>query len=114
MTFIISYDIEYKRTIPSVLIDSRVTIPAIATKIGSVIKAFTDWEVNQVTSSILPFKIENSNGNLCGYFTLRINGQFAFLFQYQLRPAFQQFNAEISAQINTFVQSNSWRNDYLF
>jgi hypothetical protein len=115
MIFLIRYDIEYKRTIPSVLIDSRATIPAIATKIGSVIKAFCDWETNMVTNSVLPYKIESyENGSLVGYFTIRMNGGQAFLLQYQLRPAFVQFNTEISQEINTFVQSNLWKNDYLF
>ncbi len=114
MTFRLIYDTEYKRTIPAVLIDSRATIPAIATKIGVIIKTFTDWEVNQITSNVLPYKIETDKGNLCGYFTIRMNGQAAFLFQYQLRPAFVQFNTEISQQINIFIQQNIWRQDYLF
>jgi hypothetical protein len=114
MDYYLSYDIEYKRTFNGVLIDSRSAIPAIAGQLGSVIKSFIDKEIALVTPEVLPYKIESSNGNLAGYFTIRLNSHSGFLFQYQLRPPFVQFNAEISQIINNFIKSNSFSQDYTF
>lgn len=107
------YDIEFSRTIPAVLKDSRASIPEIKNKIGSVIKAYTDVQVGEVGDNVVPYKIETVTGVLAGYFTVLVKGGFGSQFQYQLRPAFVQFNAVISAEISIFIASDSWRFDYL-
>lgn len=113
---------EYRRIIPAVLIDSRATVPAIKNEIGVVIKAYTDAEVDKVTDNVLFFKIETiankgqtADGVLVGYFSLTVSdgGFSATLFQFQIRPAFQQFSTQISAEIVTFIGGNFWLQYYL-
>ena len=107
---------EAARIIPSVLIDKRAAIPAIANQVGSVIKAFTDTQVAFVTDTTLFYRIESkSGGNLAGYFTLQVIRQgVVALLQYELRPAFEQFNSTILTEINTFMSTGgAWEADYL-
>ena len=116
MSYIITYDLDYKRVIPAVLIENRANIPAIKNKIGIVIKAYTDGEVAKVTESVVPYKIETNLGALVGYFTVQISnmGQNAVKFQQTLRPQFNPFTIEINIQIATFIQNNGWQQDILF
>jgi len=125
MTFIFQYEpTEFGRLIPSVLIDSRATIPAIKNEIGDAIKAYTDIEVDKVKdkTNVLFFRIEtikkggqSIDGVLAGYFSLGVKpvGQSATLFQFQLRPAFEQFSAQISNEINIFIVGRSYIQYYL-
>lgn len=106
---------EAPRIIPSVLIDKRAAIPAIANQVGSVIKSFVDTQVAFVTNTTLFYKIESkSGGNLAGYFSLQVirSGVVALL-QYELRPAFEQFNSIILGEINNFTANGSWNADWL-
>lgn len=114
MTFRITYNDEYKRVIPAVIIDGRGLNPAIATLGGFAMKAYTDSKVAQVIPGTIPYKIETDTGNLAGYFILMIdyNGT-PFLIDYLVRPAFVQFDSEISQNINNFIQSNDWQFDTL-
>ena len=107
------YDIDYSRIMPAVIIDARASIPAITNQIGSVIKAYTDAEVAKVTSKVVPYKIETDQGVLVGYFTIRVIVGFGSLYQYQLRPAFVQFNTVISQEISNFIASDDWKFDFL-
>jgi len=105
---------ECNRIIPSVLIDKRAAIPEIKNQAGSVIKTFTDGQVAMVTDTCVFYKIETDTGSLAGYFTFQVIRQgVAVILQYELRPAFEQFDAEISAQIATFITASTWENDYL-
>lgn len=113
MTYKFIYLQEVNRLIPGVLIDSRATIPAIANQIGHVIKKYTDSQVALVTDSVIPYRIESEDGNLAGYFCLQVL-PVVDIQQFVLRPAFRQFLPLISAQINTFVQQNQWKPDFLF
>ncbi len=112
MTIRIIYDIEYSRTIPAVLIDSRKGTP-LANQIGSVIKSATDAEVAKVVPGVIPYKLETMQGNLVGYIALQVASGAASVYLKGLRPAFQPFDADISSQINTFIISNIWVNDLL-
>lgn len=117
---------EYQRIIPACLIDSRATIPAIANKIGAVIKYYTDVEVNKVKNNqnVLFFKIETidrpntenlklEDGVLVGYFSLRVTGTKVTLYQKQIRPSFTFLDAQISVEISNFIVSNQWKQYYL-
>jgi hypothetical protein len=115
MIFRIIYNQEYKRTIPAVLIDSRGSISAIQTAGGFAVKAYTDSQVALVTDTIIPYKIETDLGNLAGYFNLQVKFNVTVTLKgKQLRPAFQQFDNQISQIINNFISSNDWKEDYLF
>ena len=117
MTFRFIYQpSEFTRIIPAILIDARASIPAIKNQVGSVIKTYTDAEVAKVVDYVLFYKIETTDGVLAGYYSLsiRLNGNHAVLLQYQLRPSFSSFVTQISAQINTFINNGSWKQDYLF
>ena len=105
MNFNFTYDIEYNRTMRAVINDSRGNITAIKNKVGSVMKAYADGQVNTVTVVSIPYKIETAdNGNLAGYFILRVNDEGgASLLSTQLRPAFEQFSTDISNQIINFI-----------
>lgn len=113
MTFRFIYQpSEYSRIIPAVLIDARASIPAIKNQIGSAIKAYCDAEVVMVSgapfNTVLFFKIEATDGSLGGYFSLRVTPLGARLRQFQLRPAFVQFNSQISMEIANFITSNQY------
>lgn len=101
---------------PAVLIDSRANIPAITTASGFEVKAYTDLQVDRVTNTVLPYIIETEFGNLCGYFLLQVDtvSETARLIQKQLRPAFVQFDSQISNEISNFITSNKWQEDFLF
>jgi hypothetical protein len=116
MSYRVIYNEEYRRVIPAVLIDSRANIAAIKTAGGFAVKAYTDSQVALVTDTVIPYKIETNEGNLAGYFNLSVstNPKSAVLLNAQLRPAFVQFNSEISQIISNFIISNDWQFDYLF
>jgi hypothetical protein len=109
------FDIDYRRSIPAVMIDARAGTP-LANQIGSVIKGYTDAAVAAVGPFTIPYKIEvNHRGNLVGIFTLNVNGtgKIATLGQFVLRPAFQVDNSAILAQIVNFIQTNGFAPDFL-
>lgn len=108
------YDIDYRRTIPAVMIDARAGTP-LANQIGSVIKGYTDAAVAAIGPFTIPYKIENHRGNVAGIFTLNVDGtgKIATLGQFVLRPAFQVFSLNISEQISTFITNNLWDGDFL-
>ncbi len=116
MSYRIIYNQEYKRVIPAVIIDSRANISAVRTAGGFAVKDYTDAQVALVTDAVIPYKIETGNGNLVGYFNLTVSDhpKAAVLLNAQLRPAFVQFNSEISQLISNFILSNDWQFDYLF
>ncbi len=113
MIFFFIYSNDYQRIMPAVLIDSRKTIPAILSKTGAQIKAYTDSEVSKITDNVLFYTIETNDGNLGGYFALQIQGNSAILYLKQLRPAFVEMDTAISSQINTFINEGTWRRDYV-
>lgn len=115
MTYRFIYDrIDAARVLPSVLIDKRAAIDAISGKTGAIIKAYTDAQVAELGVGSLFYKIETDGGNLAGYFTVNVNNEDAgSLFQFELRPAFEQFSAVISQQISNFISGNGWLPDYL-
>ncbi len=105
---------DYPRVMQSVLIDKRATIPSIKNKVGSIIKNYCDQIISQVDGNTIFYKIETEDGNLAGFFTIKAASQgSASLFQYELRPAFVQFDATISAEIYNFMQSGNWTVDIL-
>ena len=115
MSYRLIYDQpEASRVIMAVLIDKRAAIPDIKNKAGSVVKAFVDTQVSLVTSSTLFYKIETDTGHLAGYFTLQVvrTGVVALL-QFELRAAFEQFNSQITQNINNFIASGQWSMDVL-
>lgn len=116
MTFHIVYNDAYKRVIPAVLTDSRGSIVDIQAVGGFALKAYNDLQVSNVTSTVLPYKIETEYGNIAGYFNLQVNKlqQTVSLKDKQLRPAFINFDADISNEIGIFISNNKWKTDYLF
>ena len=106
---------EYERTFPAVIKDARASIPQIKNQIGTVIKAYTDSQVALITDNVLPYKIETAdNGNLVGYVAIRVVSGEALVYLKQLRPAFVQFDSEISEQINNFVISGFYKYDSIY
>ena len=108
------YDMEYERTIPATIKDARASIPQVKNQIGSVIKTFTDSQVALITDNVLPYKLEIMDGNLVGYIAIRVVSGEASVYLKQLRPAFVQFDSEISEQINTFIINNIWQFDSVY
>jgi hypothetical protein len=103
-----------ERIIPAVLIDKRATITSIANQTGNVIKLFVDTQVALISSDVLLYKIETANGNLVGYFSIKIVREgVAVILQFELRPAYEQYNTIIMTEINNFMSSGSWSADYL-
>ena len=113
MTFTLTYDLDYQRTIPAVIIDSRAVIPAIKNQLGYVVKKYFDAQVALVGANSLPYKIETNDGNLAGICTIEVSGNTAILGQFVLRPAFQQFILQIQQVIGTFIQNFNWQDDFL-
>ena|ERR1700760_3018033 len=114
MGYLITYDLEYKRTIPAVLIENRANIPEIKNQIGVVIKRYVDMEVGMVAENVLPYRVETYLGVLVGYFTVQISniGQNATKLQQVLRPQFQEF-IDISQNINNFITNGGYIPDIL-
>lgn len=96
-----------------VIIDSQYNIALISNKLGVDIKAYTDAEVAKVVAGVIPYRMESDSGNLIGFLTLKTTGLVAILYQYQLRPAFVQFDTIISQNISTFIAQNTWVQDIL-
>lgn len=116
MTFHFTYEDQYKRVIPAVLIDARAAIPEIAGQIGSVIKNYFDSIVSKVTENTIPYRIESDGGNLAGYFVISVNrvNQSGTLLMMQLRPAFQPFLTDITQKVDTFIMNGLWKSEILF
>lgn len=112
MDFIVTYDTDFSRTIPAVITDARDTIPAITRSLGYLVKVYYDARVAAVADNFIPYKIETKNGNLAGYFVLDANGEVVSIAQKQLRPAFRQFDSELSQLISNFIASGKWRGDW--
>jgi hypothetical protein len=113
MTIRLIYDIEYERTIPATIKEARANIPEVKNQVGFVIKAYTDSQVALVTNNAIPYKIETFDGNLVGYVAIRVVSGGASVYLKQLRPAFVQFDTEISEQINTFIINGMYVGDIL-
>lgn len=103
-----------ERIIPAVLIDKRATISAIANQNGGVIKSFADTQVALIDATAILYKIESDKGNLVGYFSLKVVREgVVVLLQFELRPAYEQYNSNIMTEINNFMSSGSWTVDFL-
>lgn len=109
-----TYDENYYRTIPACIIDGRKGNPAVSGQIGSVIKAFTDIEVDKAGKpGIIPYKMETINGNLVGFMSLQVQLGVASQYQLWLREAFKGKLDEIQQDISIFITSLSWTYDKL-
>lgn len=113
MTFRIIYASEYNRIIPACIIDSRKFIPDVLNKSGSVVKAFVDVEIAKIKAGVLPYKIETMDGNMVGFFSVKLDNGTADIYQRIIRPAFRSFDLEISQLIATFISSNEYIADQL-
>lgn len=107
------YDIEYERTIPAVIKEARASIPQVKNQIGTAIKAYCDGQVALVATGVIPYKIETYSGNLAGYVAIRVVSGEASVYLKELRPAFVQFDTEISQQINNFIINGLYACDIL-
>lgn len=104
---------EVNRVIPAVLIDKRASILAISGQNGATIQAFANSQVALADGCIF-YKIETFDGNLVGYFTLKVIREgVVSLLQYELRPPFQQFDSQISQIVSNFIASSEWQFDNL-
>lgn len=113
MEYNIIYMTDISRTVSGIIFDSQYTIPVISNKSGIVIQAYTNGEIAKITSDVIPYKIETEDGSLAGFFTLKTGVLQIALFQFQLRPAFTSFSADISQIIGNFILSNNWNIDIL-
>ena len=96
-----------------VIFDSQSIIGQISGKGGIVVKAYADGELAKVNSTVLPYRIESNDGNLAGYFNLKITANSVYLFQIQLRPAFIDSSVQIVGQINDFIVKRGYQKDIL-
>lgn len=115
MTFQITYDPDYKRTMFAVIVENRANIPAIKNQIGSVIKQYVDGQTAMVTDSVLPYKVETAdNGVVTAFFSVQVTnmGLNAVKLQQVICPVFQSF-MEINELIDNFITNGLYRNDIL-
>ena len=114
MIYYITYSLDKRRIVPAVLIDNRAT-NGLAGKTGFEIKEVTDAAVVGVGEKGLFYLVETEQGNLAGYFVLRVHlSNFSVnLAGIQLRPAFKDQSVEINQNITEFVNSGLWKTDYL-
>lgn len=115
MSYIFSYSLEYGRIIPACMIDARVGTN-LENALGTVIKSVTDAQVNLIDDNVLFYKIETIQGNLVGYFSIKVNPNTGAgnLFIQTIRPAFNDNLLEINEQISNFILNGAWQSDYLF
>lgn len=108
---------EVKRVVQAVAIDSRATSMPLGVN-GNEVQPIVDALVLQLLApDVIVYRIEGAdNGNLGGYFSLKVNVPQRTVMPYleQLRPAYVQFSAQISGQLGTFVSNGQWKPDYLF
>ena len=97
------------------IIEDRANIPVIKNKPGVDIKAYIDGQLALITSDVLVYRVESQNCNLAGFFALQINRNDNSVLKIMevLRPAFVEIS-EIPVEINNFISSDLWRNDFLF
>ena len=109
------YEPDFARIIPAITIDNRASIPVIKNQVGSVIKAFNDYQLSLLSSTSITYKIETDLGVLAGFFSIQvdISNKTATLIMEQVRPAFKGFT-ELTDQIGNFIQGFDWQKDYLF
>jgi len=115
MTFNFIYEpMYYPQVIFSVMVDSRKGT-SLANQTGVVIKAAVDEQVELVTDDVLFYKIETEEGVLCGYVSLSVtnSAQTVTKLQQVIRPAYQQFVAQINQSIDNWINLGGWRSDYL-
>lgn len=103
MIYRIIFDDQWFRIIPSCMIDARVGTP-LAGATGVVMQKIIDEKLVLVPGN-LPYKIENNNGVLVGVFVMKPDGTLIFSI---IRPAFQQFEEDITQEISTFIGGNNW------
>lgn len=113
MNFYISYCVEFNRVIAGIVLESRQNITAIKNKSGFEVKAFFDNEIDKVGSDVLPYKMETETGTLAAYFSLRVTGTAAVLYQLFIRHNFAEFATEISGFISNFISNGSYKSDIL-
>lgn len=110
MNYNITYEADYARVIPAVLIDARAQYPQLSGATGFGMLPYINSQV-AAASSALFYKIETDDGNIVGCFTVSI--PFGSLGIFVLRPQFSAFSAQISQQITNFISGGNWRFDYV-
>ncbi len=116
MTFRFIYEpMYYPQLVFACLVDSRQSNQALANKIGSVIKEQVDLEVSRVTDSVLPYRVETSEGVLAAYMSLLVGnmGQSCVAYQLVVRTNFHNFTTDIQTAVTKFINENGWRPDFL-
>lgn len=116
MTYNFIFEPDYSRIINSIFIDNRTSIPEIKNQTGYVIKNYIDEQLALINDNCITYKIETELGVLAGFFTIEVNteNKTAVLLMKQIRPAFKQFEQDITLQINNFIFNNEWKGDFLF
>lgn len=114
MMYDLKYELDYKRVMMAVINDARNTIPETTDQPGSVIYAYSQAQIAKVVPGVLVYRISSQEGNLGGFCAIQVqNGVITLLF-FQLRPAFQPFEAQILQFIGTFIQNNIPLQDILY
>jgi hypothetical protein len=107
MTYRTIWDDQYLRTIPSCIIEVRQT-NGLANATGDVMETYIQSQISLLVPGTLKYKLETMNGNLAGVFALQVVGDVVTVIFSVIRPAFQSDLSNITAEINTFIQSNEW------
>lgn len=111
MKYSITYEADYERLIPAVLIDGRAQYPWLSGKTGAEMLPYLDAEVAKASVNSVFYKIETDNGTVAGYFTVDYSVNSLGIFA--LRPQFLTDIAPISQQISNFISGGDWRFDYV-
>lgn len=110
MNYNITYEADYARVIPAVLMDARGQYPQLSGATGFEMLPYISAQVAAASSALL-YKIETDEGNIAGCFTVAVPSGSLGIFV--LRPQFLVFSAQISQQITNFISGGGWRFDYL-
>jgi len=113
VNFYISYNVEYARVLSGVILENRQGIAQTKDKTGFQVKSFIDDQIALVDDSVIPYIMETAQGNLVAFFSLKMTGEAVSLLQLFIRANFIDFQAQITAKIDTFILSNEWHTDNL-
>lgn len=115
MTFNFIYEpMYYPQVIFACMVDARKGTP-LANQNGFSIQEYVENQVSLVGDDVLFYKIEDNNGVLVGYLSLKVTnmGKNVTKFQLVIRANFQSFTSEIEDSITSFINTGRWSPDFL-
>lgn len=114
MTFNCTIELDYGRLIRSVNCDSTAIIPALRGASGNAIEDYNQGQVAQISKTVLVYRVETEQGNLCCFFALQTATSPVLVIFQQIRPAFIQFQQEINQSISNFILDGTFLYDTIY